>query len=477
MQYVSTRGGAPILDFEGVLLAGLARDGGLYAPRSWPLLSHKEIAALAGMPYHEAAFAIMRRFTGDTIGGCEFLRLLQAAYAPFAHKAVAPLAQIGVNRWLLELFHGPTLSFKDIAMQALASLMDRTLQRSGRRATIVGATSGDTGGAAIEAFRGREAIDIFILYPHERVSEVQRRQMTTAPDRNVHAVAIEGAFDDCQAIVKALFNDLDFRDRFSLAAVNSINWARIMAQTVYYFTAAVALGAPGREVNFTVPTGNFGNIFAGYAARQMGLPVGRLVIAANVNDILVRTLDNGRYEPKQVMTTASPSMDIQISSNFERLLFELTGRDSGRVKGMMAELRSKGFFDLTQPELETLRRLFSAYRADETETCSAIADLYRKNGYIADPHTAVGIAAAAKAEADPAAPMVVLSTAHPAKFPAAMQQALGFAPPAPPRLRQALQSKERFTILKNDAQAAASFIAARSRAHSLSANLTAGLSR
>ncbi len=332
MRYVSTRGKAPELGFEDVLLTGLARDGGLYLPQDWPQFSQPEIARMAGRSYEAVALEVMRPFLDGEVSDHELSAIIAEAYGTFRHRTVAPLVQIGPSDWVLELFHGPTLAFKDVAMQVLARLMDRALQKRGQRATIVGATSGDTGGAAIEAFRGRASIDIFILYPHGRVSDVQRRQMTTAPDTNVHALAVDGTFDDCQNIVKALFNDLALRDRLGLAGVNSINWARLVSQIVYYFTSAVALGAPERNVSFTVPTGNFGDIFAGYAAVSMGLPIERLVVATNVNDILVRTLETGLYEPRGVVATHSPSMDIQISSNFERLLFELADRDSRQAE-------------------------------------------------------------------------------------------------------------------------------------------------
>ncbi|HRD75156.1 MAG TPA: threonine synthase, partial [Hyphomicrobiaceae bacterium] len=359
MRYVSTRGAAPDLGFEDVLLTGLARDGGLYVPREWPAFTAQDFTAMAGLSYEECAARILTPFVAPDMAPAELSSLIHDAYGSFRHQAIAPLVQLGPRDWLLELFHGPTLAFKDIAMQVLARLMDRTLKRRGARATIVGATSGDTGGAAIDAFRGRDAIDVFILFPHGRVSDVQRRQMTTPVEANVHAIAIDGTFDDCQAIVKALFNDLAFRDSVSLAGVNSINWARILAQIVYFVTSAVALGAPGRRVAFTVPTGNFGDIFAGYGASRLGLPIERLVIATNANDILARTCATGRYETRDVIATSSPSMDIQISSNFERLVFDLAGRQQGRVRAAMQELAAKGSFSLTGDEHRELGRLFS----------------------------------------------------------------------------------------------------------------------
>ncbi len=367
MQYVSTRGEAPPLGFIDVTLAGLARDGGLYVPESWPKLSPQDDRGLAGRPYAEVAVEVIRPFVGDTISEADLSRMAREAYGTFRHPAVVPLAQLGPGSFLLELFHGPTLAFKDVAMQLLARLMDHALAARGERTTIVVATSGDTGGAAVEAFRGRARADLFVLFPKGRISDVQRRMMTTAADDNVHALAIEGTFDDCQAIVKGLFNHHAFRDRVRLSGVNSINWARIVAQTVYYFTAAAALGAPHRKVAFTVPTGNFGDIFAGYVAERMGLPIDRLVIATNVNDILARTLATGTYEPREVVPTSSPSMDIQISSNFERLLFEAYGRDGKAVRALMASLAQSRSFSISSGALAEIRALFSANRADEQE--------------------------------------------------------------------------------------------------------------
>ncbi|MCG8560307.1 MAG: threonine synthase [Hyphomicrobiales bacterium] len=464
MEYVSTRGEAPSLGFEDVLLTGLARDGGLYVPGAWPKLEPDEIAALAGLPYAQAAVRVMRPFIGGDVPDGELAELADEAYSGFAHATVAPLVQIGANAWVLELFHGPTLAFKDFAMQVLARLMDRALKRRNERATIVTATSGDTGGAAVEAFRGRDAIDIFVLHPHGRVSDVQRRQMTTATESNVHNLAIEGTFDDCQALLKALFNDLPRRDRLSLAAVNSINWARIMAQTVYYMVSAAALGAPGRAVGFSVPTGNFGDVFAGYVAARMGLPVKRLVVATNVNDILARTFASGRYEPRGVVPTTSPSMDIQISSNFERLVFEATGRDSGRVRRKMAALADQGGFDLEAPELDQMRALFVARRVDEDEAAATIRRLQTGADYLADPHTAIGIAAAGHEHAPEDGPIVSFATAHPAKFPDAVGAACGVTPPVPARLAGQLAAEERYTVLGTDYDAVAAFIEARSRA-------------
>jgi len=444
-------------------MAGLARDGGLYVPWTWPLFSPAEIAGLAGQSYVNAATTVMRPFVGDAIESDELTALLAKAYTGFAHSAVAPLIQLDANLWLLELFHGPTLAFKDLAMQVLGLLMDRSLQRSGKRATILAATSGDTGAAAVEAFKNRAAIDLFVLFPDGRISPAQRRQMTTASASNVFPVAVRGTFDDCQGIVKVLFGDEPFRDRTQLSAVNSINWARIMAQMPYYFTAATALGAPNRRVRFTVPTGNFGDIFAGYAAMRSGLDIARLVIATNSNDILARTLATGRYEPLGVVPTASPSMDIQISSNFERLIFEACGRDSARVVALMGAFAQNGAFTLAEPELASISRIFSAHRVDEAETAATIAQIYRTTGYMADPHTAVGLGAALKEPNDTTSPMVVLSTAHPAKFPAAMEQATSHAPDIPERLQKALSGDEHFTTLDANAAAIRAFIEERAR--------------
>ena len=464
MKYISTRGTAPALGFEDVLLTGLARDGGLYLPEFWPLFSQTEISAMAGQSYEHAALAVMRPFAGGEISDDDLLRMITEAYRGFAHRAVEPLVQIGPSDWLLELFHGPTLAFKDIAMQVLARLMDRALQRRGRAATVVGATSGDTGGAAIEAFRGRRSIDIFILYPHGRVSDVQRRQMTTSSETNVHAIAIDGTFDDCQNLVKALFNDLELRDRLHLAGVNSINWVRILAQIVYYFTSGVALGAPDRPISFSVPSGNFGDIFAGFAAMSMGLPVERLVIATNSNDILVRTLETGRYVPQGITATHSPSMDIEISSNFERLLFELAERDPERVVDLMESLKSQKSFSLATHEHAYFRQIFQAARVSEDETLAGISRLKAETGYLCDPHTAVGLAAARKVDRDQNVPMVTLATAHPAKFPAAVEKATGALPPEPALVARQRTMAERISPLPNEYAAVSAFISQRARA-------------
>ncbi len=469
MKYVSTRGKAPVLGFEEVMLSGLARDGGLYLPGRWPALAPAAIAGLAGLSYGEAAYHVIAPFVGKEIPAKELKALIGETYRGFGHTAVAPLVQIAPSLWVLELFHGPTLAFKDFALQLLGRLMERALEQRNARVTIVGATSGDTGSAAIEAFRGRERADIFILHPKGRTSEVQRRQMTTAVEDNVHNIAIEGTFDDCQAIVKALFNDHGLRDRLALAGVNSINWARICGQIVYYMTAAVALGAPGRPVSFAVPTGNFGDILAGYAARAMGLDIADLVIATNVNDILYRLLTTGRCEPRPVMPSSSPSMDIQVSSNFERLLFDLADRDATRVRALLEGSNAKGAYALSPVEFATLCAIFKAGRADEAETRETIARVHAETGYLLDPHTAVGVAAAQAVERDPAIPMVVLATAHPAKFPDIVEQATGCRPELPERLRWQATAKERYAVLPNDTGEVARFIAARARASSQSA--------
>ena len=464
MRYISTRGEAAPLDFVEVMLAGLARDGGLYVPDSWPRLSAEEIAGFAGRPYAEVATDVIRRFTGGSIADADLARMAQEAYGTFRHPATVPLVQLNPGLFVLELFHGPTLAFKDLAMQLVARLMDHALRQRGERTTIVVATSGDTGGAAVEAFRGREQVDLIVLFPHGRVSDVQRLMMTTAPDANVQAVAIEGTFDDCQALVKAMFNHHAFRDRVRLSGVNSINWARIVAQAVYYFAAAAALGAPHRKVAFTVPTGNFGDVFAGYVAGKMGLPIDRLVVATNVNDILARTFATGTYEVRDVMATSSPSMDIQVSSNFERLLFDAYGRDAGAVRGLMNSLAQSKRFSVSAHALEAMRDLFAAGRADEQESAATIRAWMREASYCADPHTAVALAVAEKEPRDPSVPMVVLSTAHPAKFPDAVKAACGVEPGLPDWLGDLTKRKERVTVLPADQTQVEKFVLAASRA-------------
>jgi threonine synthase len=451
MKYVSTRGSAPVLSFDEVLLSGLARDGGLYLPESWPQFSADDLRALRGLPYPALAEKVMKPFL---VGSClenRFDLIVAEAYSSFEHSAVAPLKQLDSNLWLLELFHGPTLAFKDIALQLLGCLFDEVLKERNERVTIVGATSGDTGSAAIEACRGREMIDIFILHPEGRTSEVQRRQMTTVQADNVHNIAIKGTFDDCQDLVKTLFNDQEFRDEVKLSAVNSINWARIMAQIVYYVAGAVSLGAPDREVAFAVPTGNFGNIFAGYAAKRMGLPIQQLVVGSNSNDILTRFFNSGRMEMLGVSPTLSPSMDIQVSSNFERLLFELLGRDGAATAATMTQFRDSGVYQVSGNALAEVRELFDGFRLDDRETLLEISQRFAETNELLDPHTAVGTAAAAACHRDASVPMISLATAHPAKFPDAVAQATGHRPALPDRLADLFEREEHFTVMDNDA--------------------------
>ncbi|TWB55445.1 threonine synthase [Rhizobium sp. ERR 922] len=462
MDYISTRGEAPALGFCDALLAGLARDGGLYVPREWPVLTKKEIRAFRGKSYQDVAFAVLSPFTNGEIPADVFRGMIDDAYATFRHPAVAPLVQTGPNSFVMELFHGTTLAFKDVAMQLLARLMDYALEKRGQRATIVGATSGDTGGAAIDAFAGRERTDIFILFPHGKVSSVQQRQMTTSTAANVHALAIKGNFDDCQNLVKAMFNDAPFRDKVRLSGVNSINWARIMAQVVYYFTTAVALGGPDRKISFTVPTGNFGDIFAGYVAKRMGLPIEKLVIATNENDILARMLKSGRYEMRSVKATTSPSMDIQISSNFERLLFEANGRDASKVRAAMESLKQSNGFSVSEEALKLIKKDFRAGRASEKQVAETIRKTLADTGYLLDPHTAIGVFIADKNER-PSSPMVTLATAHPAKFPAAVKSASGIDPALPTWLAGLMTREERFDILDPELKAVESFIGKHAR--------------
>ncbi|WP_024510096.1 threonine synthase [Bradyrhizobium sp. ARR65] len=463
-RYISTRGEAPGLGFCDVMLAGLARDGGLYVPESWPQLEPEAIASFFGRPYWEVAVEVIRPFTGGEISDADLGRMANEAYATFRHPAVVPLKQMAPHLFLLELFHGPTLAFKDVAMQLISRLMDHVLAQRGQRTTIAVATSGDTGGAAVEAFANLENVDLVVLFPHGRISEVQRRMMTTTGASNVHALAIEGTFDDCQAIVKAMFNHHRFRDQVALSAVNSINWARIVAQVVYYFTSAVALGAPARAVNFTVPTGNFGDIFAGYVAKRMGLPVRTLRIAANINDILARTLKTGIYEVREVHATASPSMDIQVSSNFERLLFEASRRDAHLVRRLMEQLKQSGRFVLPDAMLAAIREEFDAGRADETETSAAIRAAWREAGELVDPHTAVALAVAERDSSESAIPTIVLSTAHPAKFPDAVEAACGVRPQLPAWLDGLMTRSEQVKIMKNDQAEVERFVRSVSRA-------------
>ena len=464
MRYISTRGEAPSLDFVDVMLAGLARDGGLYVPERWPTIDRATVGKLAGKPYAEVAVEVIRPFVGDGIAEADLARMAREAYGSFRHPAVAPLTQLDPSLFVLELFHGPTLAFKDLAMQFVARLMDHVLHQRAERTTIVVATSGDTGGAAVEAFRGRAQVDVVVLFPQGRISEVQRRMMSTVPDSNVHALAIEGTFDDCQALVKAMFNHHAFRDRVRLSGVNSINWARVAIQVVYYFTAAVALGAPHRRIAFTVPTGNFGDVYAGYVASRMGLPIDRLVVATNVNDILVRTFATGTYEIRDVIATTSPSMDIQVSSNFERLLFDAYGRDAQAVRALMASLAQHRRFVLSASAIKELRSLFTTDRADEQESAAEIRAWVREADYCVDPHTAVALAVAEKEKRDPSVPMVVLSTAHPAKFPDAVKAACGVTPALPDTLADLGRRNERIVVLPADQTAVERYVTSVSRA-------------
>jgi len=453
MRYISTRGQAPEAGFEEALLTGLAPDGGLYMPAAWPVFSPAELRDLRALSWTDAAVRIMRPFMAGSPLADDLPQLAEQAFASSAHPAVCPLKQLGPDLWVMELFHGPTLAFKDVALQLLGRLFDAALTRRGRRATVIGATSGDTGSAAIAACRDRQAVDIFILHPEGRVSEVQRRQMTTVDAANVHNIALKGSFDDCQDIVKALFNDAAFRQESGLAAVNSINWARIMAQTVYYVQAALQLGAPDRAVSFSVPSGNFGNVFAAWAARAMGLPVRRLVVGSNRNDILTRFFDDNDMSLRAVEPSLSPSMDIQISSNFERLLFELLDRDGAAAAAAMQAFRRDGRLPLDGERWRRASSLFSARRLDDPQTLDAIRTVYDTTGELLDPHTAIGVMAAMQTRPEPDVPLVCMATAHPAKFPDAVTRATGQAAPLPPRLAHLFDSQERMTILPNSVEA------------------------
>ncbi|MDO5647912.1 threonine synthase [Paracoccus sp. (in: a-proteobacteria)] len=452
MRYVSTRGQAPVLNFEQAMLSGLARDGGLYLPETIPAISG--LNELDGLPYEDIAFRVIRPFTGDCFSDDELRGAIDRAYARIAHSARAPLVQLAPGHHLLELFHGPTLAFKDFAMQLIAQLFEIALKRSGQRITIVGATSGDTGSAAIEAFRGIDNVDVFIMYPHGRVSEVQRRQMTTPTAENVHALAVTGHFDDCQARLKDLFNDHDFRDQVGLAGVNSINWARVVAQIVYYFTAAASLGM--RPIDFTVPTGNFGDIFAGSIARAMGLPIRRLIVATNQNDILHRALTTGEYRTGTVEPSISPSMDIQVSSNFERALYLAYGGDAGAIAQLMDELKIGGF-TISQGALQALREQYASGRVSEDQTIDTIRQMRAETGEILCPHSAVGVAVAQQ-HIEAGVPMVTLATAHPAKFPDAVERAIGLRPALPPHMANLFDLPERVTRVENDVDALKSLI-------------------
>ncbi|MDE1132375.1 MAG: threonine synthase [Ascidiaceihabitans sp.] len=451
MKYISTRGQAPELTFEDAMLTGLARDGGLYVPETIPRLNTDDIKAMAGKSYEEIAFQVMRPFVGDTFSDDDFKGIIERAYKGFGHAARAPLVQLDHGHYLLELFHGPTLAFKDFAMQLIGQLFQTALSRRNERVTIVGATSGDTGSAAIEAFRGLDNVDVFIMYPHGRISEVQRRQMTTPSESNVHALAMDGDFDDCQARLKDMFNDFEFRDGVRLAGVNSINWARVLAQVVYYFSSAVSVGAPDRKVSFTVPTGNFGDIFAGYIAKRMGLPIDRLVVATNQNDILHRCLSGQGYHKGETSPSISPSMDIQVSSNFERALFDAYDRDGNAVSQLMDELKQGGF-DVSQGAMEVLQSHFDSGRASEEETSSTITETLKRSGELLCPHSAIGVKVANDQPASET-PMITLATAHPAKFPDAVEAASGIRPPLPARMADLYERDERVTRIANNLDA------------------------
>ena len=451
LPYVSTRGQAPELGFADVLLAGLARDGGLYVPSAWPSLTVADLERFASMSYAAVATEVMWPFVEGSIDHDDFASMVADTYATFDTDEVVPLTDLGDGIWLAELFHGPTLAFKDVALQLVGRLFDHELTRRGEKVTVVGATSGDTGSAAIEALRDRESAEVFILHPAGRVSDVQRRQMTTVTAANVHNIAVEGTFDDCQDLVKALFADDGFRDSRNLSAVNSINWARVMAQIVYYVTTATRLGGgAGRPVAFSVPTGNFGNVFAGYGAQRMGTPISQFVVASNRNDILTQFLTTGTMTIGEVHPTSSPSMDIQVSSNLERLLFEIHGRDGAAIAELMARFRSEGTVSVDPARLELLADHWSAARVDDERTAATIASVHERLGVLLDPHTAVGLAAALEVRADPAVPMVVLGTAHPAKFPAAVEAASGVHPQLPDRLADLFERPEHLVSAPND---------------------------
>lgn len=461
MKYISTRGQAPALNFEEVLLTGLASDGGLYVPETLPEFDRAEIAGMAAMDYPALALHIIRPFVADSIPESDLADIVQECYREFRHEAVAPLVQLGSNEWVLELFHGPTLAFKDFALQLLGRLLDYVLERQHRKVVIMGATSGDTGSAAIEGCKRCSNIDIFILHPHQRVSEVQRRQMTTVAGENIHNIAVRGNFDDCQAMVKASFGDRSFlpADR-NLVAVNSINWARIMAQVVYYFYAAVAVGAPHREVAFSVPTGNFGDIFAGYLARRMGLPVKQLIIATNRNDVLHRIMTTQTYARGELQHTLSPSMDITVSSNFERLVFDLYQRDGAAVADLMRRFES-GDISFSDAAMSEARRLFSSQCVSDEETCQVIHDVYAASEYLLDPHSAIGVKAARDQRCDRLTPVITLATAHPAKFPEAISRAgIDFQPALPQHMLDLFQRQERYCVQANELAAVQAFMAA-----------------
>lgn len=459
MKFISTRGQAPELSFEDVVLTGLASDGGLYVPKSLPQFTPEQIAGWRGLSYQQLAFQVIAPFVDGEIADADLKAIIDKAYAGFRHSAIAPLVQIGHNEWVLELFQGPTLAFKDFALQFLGHLLDFILAKRQQKVVVMGATSGDTGSAAIEGCRACENVDIFILHPHNRVSEVQRRQMTTVLAPNVFNIALEGNFDDCQNMVKASFANQGFLpEGRQLVAVNSINWARIMAQIVYYFYAAIALGAPQRPVSFSVPTGNFGDIFAGYLAKKMGLPIQQLIIATNSNDILHRCLSHNDHSKKPLVQSLSPSMDIMVSSNFERLLFDMYQRDGAAIVQLMEQFK-QGDMPLSEQALTQARALFSSYKVDDAETLAVIADVFQKTEYLLDPHTAIGVQAGRTQNQHPEVPMVYLATAHPAKFPEAIEQSgVGVAPKLPHYMQDLFQRSERCAVLPQDIAAVQAFM-------------------
>ena len=450
MKYVSTRGSAPELNFEDVMLTGLARDGGLYVPKEWPVFSKKAIIEMASCSYEEIAFTIMKPFIGSTFSDEEFKEIIKKAYREFGKEERCPLTNIGGKNFLLELYHGPTLAFKDVAMQLIGQMFELSLQRKSQKIVIVGATSGDTGSAAIEAFRGLDSVEVFIMYPDGAVSEVQRRQMTTAVESNVNALAVDGNFDDCQSLLKEMFNDLDFRDEVNLASVNSINWARVMAQVVYYFTSAISLGAPKNKVNFTVPTGNFGDIFAGYVAKKMGLPIEKLIIATNQNDILHRVLKSGIYKIEKVKPSISPSMDIQVSSNFERALFDIYGQNSELVCELMHSLKSTKEFELSSVKTKMLQDVFESGTSSEEETSATIHSIYQDTGMLLCPHSAIGVKVAFEKNKEQDIPMIILATAAAAKFPDAVKSACGVSPILPDNMSDLFKRAEWLTKVPNN---------------------------
>ncbi|QAX82239.1 threonine synthase [Candidatus Pseudomonas adelgestsugas] len=459
MRYISTRGHAPSLSLEGALLAGLASDGGLYVPENLPRFTHKEIASWVGLPYNELAFRVMRQFVTGSIPDADFKKIIEETYGVFSHKAVAPLCQLNSNEWVLELFHGPTLAFKDFSLQLLGRLLGYVLERCAKLVVILGATSGDTGSAAIEGCKHCENVDIFILHPHQRVSEIQRRQMTTVFSKKIHNIAIKGNFDDCQEMVKSSFADQSFLSGKRLIAVNSINWVRIMAQIVYYFYASLQLGGPARSVSFSVPTGNFGNIFAGYLARNMGLPINQLIVATNRNDILHRFISSNRYIKDTMHVTLSPSMDIMVASNFERLLFDIYSRNSVVLAKLVISLKQGGGFSIEQGRWIEIRKLFDSLAVDDIQTCKTIAEVYAQTGKLLDPHTAIGVKAARDCRRSLNTPMVILGTAHPIKFPEAVEKA-GFnkALELPEHLADLFEREEHYTVLPNNLQVMQTFI-------------------